>query len=145
MTRNTAIQIDLILHATEDFEKIIESLNDLFEIDVSGITKHQVLGHFGNPILMLHVELKKKKADEFIKKLLSIIPKNMMGDLLANIEERIFESSLYIRFSKQNFVKKILTFEEKDPIRVSIYTPTYVKKEIPKTYRKLLSENNGQT
>ena len=145
MTRNTAIQIDLILHATEEFEKIVESLNDLFEIDMDGITKHEVLGHFGNPILMLHVDLKKKKADEFIKKLLSIIPKDMMIDLLANIEERIFESSMYIRFSKQNFVKKILTFEEKDPIRVSIYTPTYVKKEIPKTYRKLLSENNGKT
>ena len=63
-------------------------------------------------------------------------------ELLTNIEERIFESSLYIRFSKQDFVKKILTLEEKDPIRITIYTPTYVKKEIPDTYRKLLNENN---
>ena len=46
--------------------------------------------------------------------------------------------------SKQNFVKKILTLEEKDPIRIAIYTPIYVKKQIPETYRKLLSENNDK-
>ena len=94
---------------------------------------------------MLHMDLKKKKADEFIKKLVSLIPRDIIVDILENIEERIFESSLYIRFSKQNFVKKILTLEEQDPIRIAIYTPTYVKKEIPETYRKLLNENNIKT
>ena len=144
MTRNTVIKIDLILHATEDFQKIAEPLNDLFGIEDDEITKHEVPGHFGNPILMLHVDLKKKKAEQFIKKLVSLIPIDMIARLLANIEEQIFESSLYIRFSKQNFVKKILTLEERDPIRIAIYTPTYVKKEIPETYRKLLNENNGK-
>ena len=114
----------------------------MFGIEGNEIEKHEVPGHFGNPILMLHMDLKKKRADQFIKKLVSLIPKDMITELLANIEERIFESSLYIRFSKQNFVKKILALEESDPIRIAIYTPTYVKKEIPETYRKLLSENN---
>ena len=145
MTRNTIIKIDLILHATEDFQKIAEPLNDLFGIESNEIAKHEVPGHFGNPILMLHMDLKKKKADEFIKKLVSLIPRDIIVAILENIGERIFESSLYIRFSKQNFVKKILTLEEQDPIRIAIYTPTYVKKEIPKTYRKLLSENNDKT
>ena len=145
MTRNTIIKIDLILHATEDFQKITEPLNDLFGIENDEIVKHEVPGHFGNPILMLHMDLKKKKADEFIRKLVSVIPRDMMIDLLTNIEKRIFESSLYIRFSKQNFVKKILTLEEKDPIRIVIYTPTYVKKEMPKAYRKLLGENDDKT
>ena len=143
MTRNTVIKIDLILHATEDFQKIAEPLNDLFGIESDEITKREVPGHFGNPILMLHMDLKKKRADQFIKKLISLITKDVTMTLLTNIEERIFESSLYIRFSKQNFVKKILTLEEKDPIRIAIYTPTYVKKEMPETYRKLLGENNG--
>ena len=143
MTRNTVIKIDLILHATEDFQKIAEPLNDLFGIEGDEIAKRNVPGHFGNPIMMLHVDLKKKKAEQFIKKLVSLIPIDMITELLANIEEWIFESSLYIRFSKQNFVKKVLTLEEKDPIRIGIYTPIYVKKEMPETYRKLLSENNG--
>ena len=143
MARNTIIKIDLILHATEDFQKIAEPLNDLFGIESNEIAKHEVPGHFGNPIFMLHMDLKKKRAEQFIKKLVSVIPSDIITGLLANIEEQIFESAMYIRFSKQDFVKKILTLEEKDPIRVAIYVPTYVKKEIPETYRKLLSENSG--
>ncbi len=143
MTKNIVAKIDLILHATEDFQKIAEPLNDLFAIEKEDVIKQDLSGHFGNPILMLHVEIKKKRADQFIKKLVSLIPREIMSELLTNIEERIFESSMYIRFSKQDFVKKILTVEEKDPIRVAIYIPTYVKKKIPETYRKLLSENNG--
>jgi len=142
MARNIVAKIDLILHATEDFQKIVESLNDLFAIEKEEIAKQELSGHFGNPILMLHVEVKKKRADQVIKKLVSLIPREIMSELLTNIEERIFESSMYIRFSKQNLVKKILTLEEKDPIRIAIYTPTYVKKEIPDTYRKLLNQNN---
>jgi len=145
MTKNIVAKIDLILHATEDFQKIVEPLNDLFAIEKEDITKQELSGHFGNPILMLHVEVKKKRADQFIKKLVSLIPRETMSELLTNIEERIFESSMYIRFSKQNLVKKILTLQEKDPIRIAIYTPTYVKKEMPDAYRKLLSENNGKT
>ena len=143
MTKNTVAKIDLILHATEDFQKIVEPLSDLFGIESDEIAKREVSGHFGNPIFMLHIDLGKKRAEQFIKKLVSVIPSDIITGLLANIEEQIFESAMYIRFSKQDFVKKILTLEEKDPIRVAIYVPTYVKKEIPETYRKLLSENSG--
>ena len=145
MAKNTVIKIDLILHATEDFKKIADHLNDLFGIEDDEIEKHEVPGHFGNPILMLHMDLKKKRADQFIKKLVSLISKNMITELMENIEERIFGSSLYIRFSKQDFVRNNLIFEEKDPIRIVIYRPTYVKKETPKTYRELLSESNEKS
>ena len=131
MTKNIVAKMDLILHATEDFQKIVEPLNDLFGIERDEIAKRDVTGHFGNPIFMLHMDLKKKRAEQFIKKLVSTIPRDIITGLLANIEEQIFESAMYIRFSKQDFVKKILTLEEKDPIRVAIYIPTYVKKEIP--------------
>ena len=144
MAKNITIKIDLILHATEDFKKIAEPLNDLFGIEDDEIEKHEVPGHFGNSIFMLHMDLKKKRADKFIKKLVSVIPADIITELLANIEERIFESSLYVRFSKQDFVRKILTLEESEPIRIAIYTPTYVKKKIPETYRKLLSENDDK-
>ena len=145
MTRNTVVKIDLILHATEDFQKISESLNELLGVEKEEIVKQNLSGHFGNPIFMLHAELKKKRADQFIKKLVSLIPKDTMMEILTNIEDLIFESSMYIRFSKQNLVKRILIPEEKDPIRIAIYTPTYVKKKIPDTYRKLLNENSDKT
>ena len=145
MTRNTVVKIDWILHATEDFQKIAEPLNELLGIEKEEIIKQNLSGHFGNPIFMLHAELKKKRADQFIKKLVSLIPQDIMMEILTNIEDLIFESSMYIRFSKQNLVKRILIPEEKDPIRIAIYAPTYVKKKIPDTYRKLLNENSNKT
>ena len=62
-----------------------------------------------------------------------------MDNILEDLEERINDSTLYLRFSKQEFVKKTLVLEEKDPIRIIIYTPVYVKKELDSIYRKLLT------
>ena len=139
MTRKIDAKIEMILHATEDYQKISEALYDMFAIEKDKITVQRLSGHFGNPILILSVVMKKKSAEEFLKKFVSIISKAQMMDILADLEERINDSSLYLRFSKQKFVKKTMTFEDKDPIRISIYTPVYVKKELHSTYRKLLA------
>jgi len=141
MVTKINLKIEIIVHATEDYQKISDSLCDIFEIESSEITKKEFLGHFGNPILMLHVQMKNGRAEELIKKLISTISQNNIKSLLADIEERISDSTLYLRFSKQNFVKKTLTFQEKDPVRIMIFTPVYIKKNVVKTYKKLLESN----
>jgi len=141
MVTKINLKIEIIVHATEDYQKISDSLCDIFEIESSEITKKEFLGHFGNPILMLHIQMKNKRAGELIKKLISTISRDDVKDLLAGMGERISDSTLYLRFSKQNFVKKILTFQEKDPVRIMIFTPVYIKKNVVKTYKKLLESN----
>ena len=141
MVTKINLKIEIIVHATEDYQKMSDSLCDMFEIESSEITKKEFLGHFGNPILMLHVQMKNGRAEELIKKLISTISQNNIKSLLADIEERISDSTLYLRFSKQNFVKKTLTFQEKDPVRIIIFTPVYIKKNIVKTYKNLLESN----
>ena len=141
MVRKISLKIEVIVHATEDYQKIHDSLCDVFEIEPSEITKKEFLGHFGNPILMLHIQMKNKRAEELIKKLISAISEKNVKDLLAGINERISDSTLYLRFSKQNFVKNTLTFQEKDPVRIMIFTPVYIKKNIVKAYRELLESN----
>ena len=121
--------------------KIYDSLCDVFEIEPGEITKKEFLGHFGNPILMLHIQIKNGRAEKLIKKLISAISQDNVKSLLADIEERISDSTLYLRFSKQNFVKKTLTFQEKDTVTIMIFTPLYIKKNIVKTYRELLESN----
>ena len=129
----------MILHATEDYRKIYDSLYDMFGIEKDDISLDKLSGHFGNPILMLSVEMKKKYAEGFLKKMVSVISKTQMTDIMKNLEGRINDATLYLRFSKQKFIKKTLILEEKDPIRISIYTPVYVKRELYSTYRKLLA------
>ncbi len=139
MTSKIDVKIDMILHATEDYLKIADALYDVFAIKKTEISKRVIAGHFGNTISMLHIDIKKNKAEEFVKKLISEISKVEMANILDGLQERINNSTLYLRFSKQNFVKKILTPEEKDSVRIIIYTPVYVKKEILSTYKKLLA------
>ena len=141
MVTKINLKIEIIVHATEDYQKISDSLCDIFEIESSEITKKEFLGHFGNPILMLHIQMKNKRAGELIKKLISTISRDDVKGLLADMDERISDSTLYLRFSKQNFVKKTLTFQEKDPVRIMIFTPVYIKKNVVKTYKKLLESN----
>jgi len=134
MVTKINLKIEIIVHATEDYQKISNSLCDIFEIESSEITKKEFSGHFGNPILMLHIQMKNKRAEGLIKKLISTISRDDVKDLLADMDERISDSTLYLRFSKQNFVKKTLTFQEKDPVRIMIFTPIYIKKNVVKTY-----------
>jgi len=138
MTGKIIAKIAMILHATEDYQKITDALSDIFGIEKDMIILSELSGHFGNPIFMLSVEMKKKYAEVFLKKMVSLISKAEMSNILEDLEVRISNSTLYLRFSKQKFVKKTLVVEEKDPIRISIYTPVYVKRELNSTYRKLL-------
>ena len=139
MTKKIVAKIGMILHATEDYQKISDALYDMFGIEKDEISLGKLSGHFGNPILMLSVEMKKRYAERFLKKMISVISKTQMTDMVENLEGRINNATLYLRFSKQKFVEKTLILEEKDPIRISIYTPVYVKKELNSTYRKLLA------
>ena len=139
MTKKIVAKIGMILHATEDYRRISDALYDIFGIEKDEISLDKLSGHFGNPILMLSVEMKKKYAEVFLKKMVSLISKTQMVDIVEDLEVRINDATLYLRFSKQKFIKKTLILEEKDPIRISIYTPVYVKKELNSTYRKLLA------
>ena len=139
MTKKIVAKIGMILHATEDYQKISGTLYDMFGIEKDEISLGKLSGHFGNPILMLSVEMKKKYAEGFLKKMISLISKKQMIDIVENLEGLINNSTLYLRFSKQRFIEKTLVLEEKDPVRIIIYTPVYVKKELNSTYRKLLA------
>ena len=140
MTKKIVAKIRMILHATEDYQKISDALYDIFGIEKDEISLGKLSGHFENPILMLSVEMKKKYAERFLEKMVSVISKTQMTDIIEDLEGWINDATLYLRFSKQKFVEKTLILEEKDPIRISIYTPVYVKKELNSTYRKLLAD-----
>ena len=54
------IRIDLILHATENENKVLEELESVFHIEQKNFQIEQVPGHFNNPILLISSKLKKQ-------------------------------------------------------------------------------------
>ncbi len=121
------IRIDLILHATENENKVLEELESVFHIEQKNFQIKQVPGHFNNPILLISSKLKKKSAVDFVNIFFSKMKKEDFHEIFDNVDEYVTSSGLSLRISKQKFISKILTISKEDAIKISISTPVYVK------------------
>ena len=72
--------------------------------------------------------------------LLSKIPEDQISEIIEDIENHIQDSTLYLRFGKQDLIKGKMIVQEKDAIKFKIFTPIYLKNDIVKNYVKLLTE-----
>ena len=138
MVNHIEIIIEIIVHATEDTRKIFESILKLFDIKEEEFVKERLEGHFGNPILLMKTKLGKKRAEEFIKKLVSKISKSEMDEFLQNIEMYFEGSSLFMRISKEDLVRRSISLQQNDALKIKISTPVYKKNELVRTYLDLL-------
>ena len=132
------IRIDLILHATENENKVLEELESVFHIVQKNFQIEQVPGHFNNPILLISSKLKKKSAVDFVKIFFSKMKKEDFNEIFDNIDKYVISSGLSLRISKQKLISKILTISREDAIKISISTPVYVKNETKKIYQELM-------
>jgi RNA-binding protein len=139
MAEKLEISIEIIAHATEDVEKILEPFSEQFEIPEKEFSRENLTGHFENPITVLRAKIKKNDARKFLEKLISEIPEDEFSEIIKNIESHIQDSTLHLRFSKQDLIKGRMTIQEKDAIKFKIFTPIYMKTDIVKNYVTLLT------
>lgn len=138
MVNQIEITFEVIIHATEDKRKILDSIDDLFEIKEQEFIEEKLSGHFGNPILLLKVRINKKRAEDFIKKLISKISKLQMNEFLQELDMHFEDSSLFLRVGKQDIIRKSVSFQQNDAIKIKISIPVYKKDELTKTYLEIL-------
>ena len=105
MAEKLEVTIEIIAHATEDVKKILEAFFELFDIKDEEFSRQHLTGHFDNPITLLRAKLKKNNAKIFVEKLVSNIPEIMLEGLISDIEDRIQDSTLHLRFSKQDMMR----------------------------------------
>ena len=132
------IKINLILHATEDEKKVLEGLENIFQIEQKDFQVEQVPGHFNNPILLISSKLKKRDAKKFLKHFCENLNKDDFDDVYENVEEYVTSAGLSLRLSKQEMVSGILRISREDAIKINISTPVYVKNETKRIYQELL-------
>ena len=132
------VRINLILHATENENKVLEELENIFHIEQKNFQIEQVPGHFNNPILLISSKLKKKIAEDFVKIFFSKMKKEDFHEIFNNVDEYVTSSGLGLRISKQELISEILTISKKDAIKININTPVYVKNETKKIYQELM-------
>ena len=132
------VKINLILHATENENKILEVLENVFDIEQKNFQIEQVSGHFSNQILLISSKLKKKNARDFIKIFFSKIKKSDFQEVFDNVEDYVTSSGLSLRISKQRLVSEKVTISKEDAIKINISTPVYVKNETKEIYQQLM-------
>ena len=66
MSNHIEVKIQIIIHSTDDFNKISNALVNLFNLDPDDFKIQSLTGHFENPITMLTAILRRTKAEEFI-------------------------------------------------------------------------------
>ena len=134
------VKINLILHATENENKIFERLENIFHIEQKKFQVEEVPGHFNNPILLVSSKLKKKSAQDFVRMLFSKMKKDEFQGIFDNVEDYVTSSGLSLRVSKQKLISEILTISKEDAIKININTPVYVKNETKKIYQELMKK-----
>ena len=132
------VKINLILHATENENKVLESLENVFGVEQKDFQIEQVPGHFNNPILLISSKLKKRNAENFIKVFFSKMKKDDFEEVFENVENYVTSSGLNLRISKQKLVSENLTMSKEDAIKINISTPVYVKNNTKKIYQELM-------
>ena len=142
MIHKIEITIDIIVHATEDISKILQSFDEILEIKEEEFTSIETTGYFENPIIILSVKLQKKQGQNFIKKMLELLPINQINELIEEIEERTIDSRFHLRLDKQELVQGKLIISEKNTVKVKIHTPIYNKKDTVKVFTEIFQMVN---
>ena len=142
MVHKIEITIDVIVHATEDISKILQPFDEILEIKEEEFTSIETTGYFENPIIILSAKLVKKQGQNFIKKMVELLPINQINELIEEIEERTIDSRFHLRLDKQELVKGKLVISEKDTVKVKIHTPIYNKKDTVKIFTEIFQMVN---
>ena len=138
MPNQIEVKLQVILHATDDFEKILNSLQEKFNLNQEKFKIQTLTGHFENPITMLSLIMQKIDAENFVSILFCEMNKTDLKIISDNLEEQITDSGLKIRISKQQLIMNKIILDDKDAIKITITIPVYVKKNFVEIYRQVL-------
>ncbi len=136
------VRIEVIVHATEDLVKFFESFNENFGLEKEVFSISNVTGHFENQITILRAKVTKKPARQFLEKFLEILSENQKKQITKEIKDRTENSTLHIRFDKQEFIQGRIAFIEKEAIRIKIHTPIYNKKDTVRVFSEIFQKVN---
>ena len=136
------VTIDVIVHATENVSRVVQSFEDLLGLKKEDFTVNETTGYFENPITMLNVKIVKKQAENFMKNLLELLSNQQIRELIDEIEERTVDSRFHMRLDKQELINGNLIIREKDTIKIKIHTPIYNKKDTVKTFTEIFQIAN---
>jgi len=136
-------QLRVYVHATEDEEKVFQSIKNSLPEEVlreAKIIKETYYGHYGNPITVITVTINNPRlAERTLNYLLEKLGASGRHILSSSLEDRVDKGgSLFFRISKQDaYMGSITIYETDDVIRISIGF-SGKRKDAIEYYRRML-------
>jgi RNA binding exosome subunit len=117
------IEINALIHATEDGEKVEKAVSSLIPGEMHSILRIRSLsGHYGNPIRLLTASVKpRERLGYFLKSLVAGLGSNDKALLLRELPLHMAGgSTLYVRLDKQAAARGVVCLGRGDPIQIKI-------------------------
>ena len=126
MTDTPIIHLDIIIHATEDADKIFDSIHQTLGIKPEIFDTTQTKGHYRNPIIMATATLRKTDATQFISIFSDKLGIYQRDEIIQTISTRISNSSLYLRLDRQEIIRNgSVILQDSGTIRIKIHIPIH--------------------
>ena len=118
------VDIRFCAHATEDQDKVMKAVYNIFPADHSEeltFKTSSLEGHYGNPITFFETRIKNKETVRTLVENLSANLSSLDKDELGRELHRCVEKgSLYLRLDKQAALQGKIKLVTSDPIRIRI-------------------------
>ena len=109
----------MVAHATEDIQKIITKMHDVFLIPTEKFLISKAEGHWGNEISIIGAECDHNESGALLERIISRLKIGEKNFLLGSISDSFDEkNNFYIRLNKQSLCKGIISLSERDSIRI---------------------------
>ncbi|MEO9295268.1 MAG: RNA-binding domain-containing protein [Nitrososphaera sp.] len=140
--RFSAAEVNLVLHATEDQQKVLGAVENSLAVPASDFAGEPSEGHFGNKITLAKAMLSSGGANDLATRILSALNSSDRQQLVDRMEEYMDEKgNLYIRLDKQRICQGKVSLSETDAVRIKFKPVRRYNKPSGSmdTYRGLLS------
>jgi hypothetical protein len=120
----STIEVSLFVHATEDLDKVMESLKNVLGDNIANVSFHRddLQGHYGNPIIFLKAKI---REDALLKGIMEALAERIenadRGYLLPNAERCTDDKGIFfLRLDKQAAYLGRIAASQADPIHIKI-------------------------
>lgn len=123
--RIISVQLSTVAHATEDVGKVEMAMLNTLPVDLrdsTSISRQNLKGHHGNPMVMLTIRMSRGKAvKSVIQNLFTMMIMNEKHEVNLDFENLLDENgNFYVRLDKQEALKGKIKLATRDPIRIKM-------------------------
>jgi RNA-binding protein len=109
----------VVAHATEDIQKILTKMHNVFLIPTENFLISKTEGHWGNEICVIRAECDHSESSALLERIIAGLRIGEKKFLLTTISDSFDEkNNFYIRLNKQSVCKGIISLSEHDSIRI---------------------------